>query len=76
MEILNVLRVPDLKINIFSQGHALDRRLFMMPNANSTTFSNEKSDKAYAVAKRKNKLYQMVFRIDKIKLISQLTFIY
>lgn len=65
MKIQNVLHVPELELNLLSQGKVLDKGFYMISDAESAKFIHLKTNVVYAVAKRENKLFRMMFRLDK-----------
>ena len=65
VELQNVLHAPKLKINLFSQGKVLDKRLYMTQNSHCAKFIHQESKKICVVAKREDKLFKMIFRFDK-----------
>lgn len=71
IELQNVLHVPELEINLFSQGKALDKGVYMISDSESAKFVHRKSKEICAVAKRENKLFKMLFSVVKSKVIEQ-----
>ena len=59
--LLNVLYVPDININLFSSGRAVDKGLQMISDQNSCKFI--KDGRIVAVGERKRRLYEMKFKM-------------
>jgi len=59
----DVLYVPELKINLFSVGKALDRGMLMKSNQNKCEIIDENGN-VRAVAMRQGKLFKMFFKIE------------
>lgn len=59
----NVLYVPELKLNLFSTGAALDKGLQMTSNSKKCEFM--KDNVVVAVGNREKHLYKMMFRLQK-----------
>ena len=69
LELQNVLHVPELKINLFSQGKALDKGLYMTSNSHTAKFIHQEYKEICAIAKREDKLFKMVFRLDRDRMV-------
>ena len=67
VELQNVLHVPELKVNLFSQGRALDKGHYMTSDSYSAKFIDQESKKVLAVAKRDDKLFKMMFQLIKTR---------
>lgn len=59
----DVLYVPDLEINLFSQGSALDKGLSLVSNSENAQILNS-DNKVCAMAVRSGKLFKMLFHVD------------
>lgn len=71
VQLQSVLHVPDLKINLFSQGKALDKGVYMISDSHSAKFIHRNTKKIYAIAKREGKLFKMLFNLDKSRILSK-----
>ena len=60
--LLNVLHVPELKYNLFSCGSALDKGLKMISDKHKCVFT--RNNKIVCVAERKEKLFQLQFKVE------------
>lgn len=57
----DVLFVPQLKVNLFSQGKALDKGFYLISDAEKAQFVN-KENITVAMATRSDKLFNMIFK--------------
>ncbi|CAI6375693.1 unnamed protein product [Macrosiphum euphorbiae] len=58
----NVLYVPDLKVNLFSYGACLDKRITMVTDSKGCSFKI--NNRVIAVGVRENKLFTMLIKTD------------
>lgn len=63
-DIENVFHVPDIKVNLFSQGVVLDEEFRVVSNADEEKIIHSQSNKVFAVTMRDGKLFNMSFRQD------------
>ncbi|KAL4123352.1 hypothetical protein QTP88_015548 [Uroleucon formosanum] len=67
--LLNVLHVPDLKVNLFSCEACLDKGIKMMTDSDGCIF--KKNNRIVAIGVRENKMFSMVLRTRPLRQADQ-----